>query len=140
MWMNDHWCPSRSRKPRIYMKPWSSGSPTSCAPAASAFSVSSSTCSRLSAEKPTRTSLLFAVSATSCGPMKVSKNGSITSMTEASALRIMRVAFSSVNCGSNSKPMLVKNSVDVARFFTGRLMNVSLGIEAPFSVVSSFPV
>ena len=21
MWMNDHWCPSRSRNPRMYMKP-----------------------------------------------------------------------------------------------------------------------
>ena len=42
--MNDHWWPSRSRKPRMYMN-WSSASPSDWAPAATALSARSSTCS-----------------------------------------------------------------------------------------------
>src|SRR5919106_990838 len=49
------------------------------------------------------------------------KNGSTASMTDVSSLTIMRVAFSSVNCGSNEKPIAVKNSVALGRSFTGRL-------------------
>ena len=83
-------------------------------PAASAVSTSSSTCSLLSADSPTITSRSFDVSAMACGAMKPSKNGSATSMAEVSSLMIMRVAFSSVNCGSNEKPSLPKNSVVAA--------------------------
>jgi hypothetical protein len=61
-------------QPRMYMNPWSSGSPRACAPAASALS------------------------AMSCGAMKPAKNGSTANITEVSSLMIMRVAFSSVNC------------------------------------------
>ena len=81
----------------MYMNPWSSGLPRVFAPAASALSARSSTCARLSADRPTITSRLLDVSAMSCGAMKPAKNGSTTNITEVSSLMIMRVAFSSVN-------------------------------------------
>jgi hypothetical protein len=68
------------------------------------------------------------VSAISCGAMNPSKNGSTASMTDVSSLTIMRVAFSSVNSSSKVKPIAEKNSVALARSFTGRLMNVCIAI------------
>jgi len=102
--------------------------PVDWAPAATALFARSSTCSRLSVDKPMITSRLLDVSTTSWGVMNSLKNGSTCSMTEVSSLMIMRVAFSSVVAGSNEKPSLVKNSVVLAKSFTGKLTNVIIGI------------
>jgi hypothetical protein len=111
----------------MYMNP-SSWAPSGCAPALTALPTRSSTSSRLSADSPTIVSRLLEVSATSSGEMKPLKNGSAASMTEVSSLTIIRLAFSSVNCSSNEKPMLPKNPLALARSFTGRFMNVIRGM------------
>ena len=49
-------------------------------------------------------------------------------MTDVSSLMIMRVALSSVNCGSNENPTSVKNVVALPRSATGKLMNAILPI------------
>jgi hypothetical protein len=122
------------RNPRMYMNPWSSGSPKAWAPASTARPARSSTCSRLSADRPTMTSRLAEVSAIACGAMKLSKNGSTTSITDASSLTTIRVAFSSVNCSSNEKPSRRKNSIARGRSFTGRLTNVFMGMVGTLSL------
>jgi hypothetical protein len=53
--------------------------------------------------------------------VKVLKNGSQSSITNASSLTIMQAALSSVNCGSKANPSLPKNSFDRARSRTARL-------------------
>src|SRR5688500_16548632 len=44
---------------------------------------------------------------------------------------IMQVAFSSVNCGLNSKPSAVKNFTERSRSLTGRLTNSWRGMGSP---------
>jgi hypothetical protein len=48
------------------------------------------------------------------------------------SLTIMHVAVSSVNCGSNLKPSLVKNSTDLLRFFTGKFTKILVAMFSPF--------
>jgi hypothetical protein len=44
--------------------------------------------------------------------VKPLKNGSVSSMTNASSLMIMQAALSSVNCALKVKPRVAKNSID----------------------------
>ena len=53
MCRNDHWWPSRSRKPRMYIGPLAIPGPSDSPPATAAWSTSSSTCPRLDADSPT---------------------------------------------------------------------------------------
>src|SRR5262245_51402579 len=66
----------------------------------------------------------------SCRFVNVLKNGSTSSITNASSPTIMQVAFSSVNLGSNVKPSLVKKSTDRLRSRTARFTNILRGVEA----------
>ena len=60
----------------------------------------------------------------SCFVVKSLKRGSTSSITKASSLTIMQVAFSSVKCGLKVKPSRVKNSTDRFRSRTGRLTKI----------------
>jgi hypothetical protein len=76
MYMNN--IGGRSRKPRMYMKPSSCGSPQCLRPGLHSLSASSSTCAMFSVDRPI-TSLLLDVSAASF-PVNPRNNGSETSI------------------------------------------------------------
>ena len=48
---------------------------------------------------------------------------------------IMQVAVSSVNCGLNVNPSLVKNAIDFFRSFTGRFTKILVAMAAPSGFV-----
>src|SRR6266496_5242363 len=54
-----------------------------------------------------------------------------------SSLITRQPAFSSVNCGSNEKPSLVKKSIDLPRSFTGRLTKIFVDMARLFPLVGS---
>lgn len=56
--------------------------------------------------------------------VKVLKNGSVSSITNASSLTIMQAALSTVNLGSNSKPSAEKNAIDAFRSRAARLTKI----------------
>src|SRR5215203_6496512 len=48
-----------------------------------------------------------------------------------SSLMTMQAAVSSVNCGLNVKPSLLKNAIERLRSFTGRFTKILVAISAP---------
>ncbi len=82
-------------------------------PAATAALTFSSTPARLSHARARSASVWRDVSQGS-RRVKVRKNGSVSSMTQASPLTTMHAALSSVNFGSNAKPSFEKHCMDRA--------------------------
>src|SRR5262245_20342760 len=88
-----------------------------------AFATSRSTSSRLPHDRANRPSVWRALSKSS-RRVKVLKNGSVRSITNAFSLTIMQAAFSSVNFGLFSKPSFAKKAIDFVRSRTGRLTKI----------------
>src|SRR5438093_11121092 len=88
-----------------------------------AFFTTSSTSARLPHDSASSPSVDFDVSQISRG-VNFLKNGSVSSITNASSLTIMHAALSSVNFGLNVKPSAEKNSFDALRLRTARLTNI----------------
>src|ERR1043166_4355638 len=131
--------PSRSSKPCPYMKPWSLEGFGTEPPAARAYATNSSTFARLSQDKHTRTSVLLVASQIAF-LVKVLKKLSTSSMTKMLSPTIMQVAFSSVNCGLNLKPRLVKKAMERCRLFTGMFTKICAAIRIPFQHrIAGFP-
>jgi hypothetical protein len=106
----------------MYMKPWSSGSPSACPPPAMALSTRSSTCSLLSADRPN--DHLSALRRVGDVLLREALDDRLrVQHGYESSLMTMHVVFSSENRSLNEKPSVVKNPMVFARSFTGRLMN-----------------
>ncbi len=102
------------------MKPRSSGSWPSVAPAAIALRTSASTSSRLSIESENSASV--ALRGSVIGTLdRVEKNASDTSMTLVRSLMTRAAPFSLVKSGLNEKPRASKKSTLRSRSFTGRV-------------------
>src|SRR5215831_96314 len=99
-----------------------------------AFSTISSTSARLEQERAKRPSVCRAVSQISRF-VKVLKNGSLKSMTNASGLMTMQAALSSVNFGLNSNPSFEKNAFDFFRSLTARLTKIIRELFEPISLL-----
>src|SRR5262245_54201118 len=105
------------------MKPWSCGSMARLPPLASALLTISSTSARLEQESANKPSVCERVSHISRF-VNVLKNGLLRNITNASSFTIMQPALSSVNCGLNWKPSLVKKSIDRFKSWTAKLTNI----------------
>src|SRR5207247_10613745 len=111
-----------------------------------AFFTRSSTSARPPHDSASSPSVAFDVSQIS-RRVNFLKNGSVSSITNASSLTIMHAALSSVNFGLNVKPSAEKNSFDALRSRTATLTNIlrdwvsamtrsssSVGLLQPFNV------
>ena len=114
--------PSRSKKLREYMKPWSSAPSASTAPAASAAAPTESTSSREPTLKENSASACVVGSPT--GSLENSANFSrLSSMMNACSPTSMQAAVSSVNAGLKLNPSCSKNAMLRSTFATGMFTN-----------------
>ena len=114
--------PSRSKKLREYMKPWSSASSASVPPAASAAALTASTSSRDETLKQYSASVCVVGSA--IGSFANSANFSrLSSMTNACSPTSMHAEVSSANIGLKLNPSFAKNALLRSRSATGMFTN-----------------